>query len=434
MMDAAAKSQQVHEELIVSSDPTRHVCSFHTCPHLQVNGDGTLVCAVTGICHAQESVHNIFTAGRACTLDDNGVPSSRSNDRCNRAASRGRRKNNPYTASRRSLVDAASLVEEVGYQTTVHCDDDGDSIATEKGSPMSVTSLTPGSLAPDIPVISPPLPSGLVTSSNGAPPNGAVFRSRRTSAIIPTNITTEASQARLSLMKQQACDMVDSLTGSARCAQTAQTARAMAASANVARAVNATLTSTDTQLTPTSFEAQFVEAGRRYVSRRFTEGRTPLLNDLHDICIQLRQQAVHRSARADAHEAARLRSVRYSRIRDATAQLAVCLWVIVLHSDYMQESRRTGDNFRPFAASVVFGMRNGIKLQNGIEIVPPCELIANALPEARSQHCDRKAQINHLSAHRGSYTFHRCISTIPLESATKVFEPAIRMAKTIRTL
>ena len=260
------------------------------------------------------------------------------------------------------------------------------------------------------------------------------MRNRRTSAIISTNIVAESSTERLNTMKHQACDIVDSLTGSARRAQTAQTARALAASATVARVVNASLTSTEPRLEPTSFEAQFVEAGRRYVSKRLTEGLPPSLNDLHNICLQLRQQSAQRVAKACAHEAARKRSVRYSRIREATAQLAVCLWVIVLHSDYMQECRRTGDNFRPFAASVVFGMRNGVKLENGIEIVPPCALIADALPEARSQHCDRKAQVNHLSAHRGSYTFHRCISTIPLERAAETFAPAIRIAKTIRGL
>jgi hypothetical protein len=235
-------------------------------------------------------------------------------------------------------------------------------------------------------------------------------------------------------MKAQACEIVDSLTGSTRRAQTAQATRALAASASVARAVNATLSSSDRPLDPASFQAQFVEAGRRYVSKRITEGRPPLLNDLHNLCIQLRQQSAQRITKACAHEAARKQSDRYSRIREATAQLAVCLWVIVLNSSYMQECRRTGDNFRPFAASVVFGMRDGVTLSNGLEIVPPCSLIANALPEARSQHCERRAQVNHLSAHRGFYTFHRCISTIPLEHAAETFAPAIRMAKTIRSL
>ena len=91
-------------------DPSKHICTPHTCPFLVHNSDQTLVCSISGICHGQKSYNDAITSGRSTRLDDNGCQIGRGTGR-----DRIRRRRNVAGDSKRAMLAAQSLEDEVGY-------------------------------------------------------------------------------------------------------------------------------------------------------------------------------------------------------------------------------------------------------------------------------------------------------------------------------
>jgi len=122
----------------------------------------------------------------------------------------------------------------------------------------------------------------------------------------------------------------------------------------------------------------------------------------------------------------------YRSLREHISRLAVCLWKCAVTSPYMSTEKRASDNFRPFVAGVFFSIKRGVKLKNGVVIIPRCLAIASALPQTRvtSRH-SIKHQL-HLSAHRGVCTLHKCIRSVcGDDEPTVFFGDAIHLARVL---
>ena len=396
IMESARKTQKASERSLLSADPSVHVCSEHTCPHLEINQDKTLVCSVTGACYNQIAVHDRFTAGHVTLYDENNVRVGKHSA----GKERFRRKRNAVGDSRRAMLSAKSVPDEVGY--------DEQSPSTPRNGWVA------GSLR-----------SGVSTPS---PTNDKA----------PMEYPTPKKQCKLQdgsmnpverirLLTESARDIVDSLTASNRRMETVRRAPSSnAASEKHSVLHQPSVNSNAIQRTPTQAvdsKQLFLEQARKYMLRQTLQSCPPRMDDLHNIAINIRVGLAKQRAREEAHSFARTRSIRYIRIRDAAAHLAVSLWILLLRSPHMQSTRRTGDSFRPFAAGVFFNMRQGVRLPGNIEIIPKCPTIADALPEVRSQHREKHSHTNHLAAHRGANTLHSCIRSIDMSRARQAFEP-----------
>ena len=229
-------------------------------------------------------------------------------------------------------------------------------------------------------------------------------------------------------LSKMASDILDSLTGASRRPDLCR----LPIAANAASSSAASITSIVTSCSQP--ETLFQEHGRKFMMRQTLDDHPPDLNNLHDIAINVRTLITRQDERQHAHTLARTQNLHFRRIREAAARVATTLWLVLLGSKYMNTSRRTGDSFRPFASSVFMAMRSGIRLDNGVELVPVCKVIGDALPEVRSQHRERQSHANHLSAHRGACTLHNSLASIPLDEAEEVFAPVIEAAAELRAL
>ena len=410
MMSNATHQSTIREELLVSDDPNKHVCSAHTCPYLRRNVDDTLVCTVTGYCYGQHGVWDATTAGRTTRTDENGVTV-------------GKRSRTPRLKRRRPSVGdaqkakqlAVTLEDEVGYRT-----------------PTRPSDVQVPTTPDDRHAAVPSLPSASSSSSASSASSASVANStkRPSRPNGPVSYTT----AHLEQLRETAAEILDSLTASTRRMQVERVGGAPR-TPNLALDHPANDGGSDVQSDEHESHSLFLEHGRRYLTKQTLEGLSPTLDDLHNIALQIHNSIEERRKRRLAHDAARAHTLRYIRIRDAASQLAVALWVALLRSPYMEHCRRTGDSFKPFVSTVFMNMRNGVFLKSlGVQIVPTCTTISNALPEVRSQHTERRSHSNHLSAHRGAYTLHHGLSSVPGDEAEALFEPARRISETIQAL
>jgi len=229
-------------------------------------------------------------------------------------------------------------------------------------------------------------------------------------------------------LSKLAAEILDSLTGASRRPDLCR----LPIAANAASSSAASITSIVNSCSQP--QTLFQEHGRKFMMRQTLDDHPPDLNNLHDIAINVRALITRQDERQQAHTLARTQSQQFREIRQAAARVATTLWLVLLGSKYMSTARRTGDSFRPFASSVFMAMRSGIRLDHGVELVPICKIIGDALPEVRSQHRERQSHANHLSAHRGACTLHNCLASIPLAVADDVFAPVIEAASELRRL
>lgn len=379
LMEAASASSSIDTQKLLSDDPLQHVCSSHTCPYLTCNGDGTLVCLITGQCHQQTTKSDAITAGRINPLDANGVARSRLPVR------RKRKRINQHQAEEASrsctLHSTSHDVEEQGYAELP---------AKRKKSKKKLAS--------------------------GGKTDGRTVLVKRSIGSVET-----MTMDRISSLRSIACGIVDSLTGSAR-------------RTHVSRSTGSIDASVRTGMNR-SFRDLYLEAGHKYINRMQLEGLLPTVDHLHNLALNLKATMDTQKKRVEAHAVAMSRSFEYIRTRDLAANLAVTLWICALNTTYMRKDRKTQDSFKPFASAVFFSMRRGVRIAGStVEIVPRCALIANALPEVRSQHSGRQSHTHHLAAHRGTSTLHLSIGSVPEDTQAVFFAPAITVAAQLASI
>jgi len=296
--------------------------------------------------------------------------------------------------SHAAMLAAATLVDEVGYGK----DNDGTNAS------INVKNNASASNAPSFKKTTP--------------------LSRQSSKDDPRSKTMDE----VATLSKSAAEILDSLTGASRRPDLCR----LPIAANAASSSAASITSIVHSCSQP--QTLFQEHGRKFMMRQTLDDHPPDLNNLHDIAIKVRALITRQDERQQAHALARTQTRQFREIREAAARVVTTLWLVLLGSKYMSTSRRTGDSFRPFASSVFMAMRSGIRLDSGVELVPACKVIGDALPEVRSQHRERQSHANHLSAHRGACTLHNSLASIPLGLGDEVFSSVIEAASVLRRL
>jgi hypothetical protein len=386
MMRQARERQSQEIAWATSEDRSTHVCMGSSCPFAESNSDGDIVCRISGAVLSRCIVDNPFDRMTAHNCDDDGVSYRRKGDK-----SIHRRIDNA-AASRAAHRCAETLKDEVGEAS-------------------SERSLLWGSST---------IAAAAVVPNSVQKPNSSKYAKmtpiRKCRQQLPRKITLAQ------VMHQQAIEVIESLTSNMRRKQTLKSICVPATSASSIRPCQ-DCSETDV----------FLATATKYVRRCRLDGRPIRLNEIHNIELNVKLAMQLHAKQSNAHKSAVEKTKNYIRLRDLAAQLSVTLWVCLIHNSNSKTRRKPGDGFRPFAAGVFFSFRRGFTLKDGTVLIPKCDALAQALPIVRSEHTDRKSHANHLSAHRGVRTLHRCICNMSDGEAQTVFGPAIKAAKSMRS-
>ena len=127
--------------------------------------------------------------------------------------------------------------------------------------------------------------------------------------------------------------------------------------------------------------------------------------------------------------------------KSRVVSLVIAVWKAACATTYLtSEARRGADSFRPFCSGVLYGLKRGIRMKNGLVIVPCIERLGNQLPTLRSTNSSKDAKRLQASSHRGLCTLHRSISSFETYTDTDeyydhmrvLFEDAARVAEQLR--
>lgn len=358
-------------ENALSTDPLKHACTGCDCPYVDFSDQNALTCTVTGRVVGQWLQEDPYVNNVSKTYDEDGVAYKKGGKRNNQT------KVSMELASKRAHITAATMVDDVGFET-------------DETKEREICSDQDSFLNLDL--------------SNA-------------------NATTKRSSRRATSVEallKQASEVVDSLTSGKR-------------KTNVPQIGSRTFkTKKVHEDSLTDKEHLFQNAAKVYLHRLQLDSKALSIHTLHDIQLNINWSLVNKSNRFKAHEDAVARSRRYIEIRDLAAQLAVSLWLCVAHNKRVTMRRKVGDGFKSFASGVFFSMRRGVKLDNDVMIIPKCNHLADALPDIRSEHEDKRALENHLAAHKGIRTFHRFINDLKTSEVVANFKPAARSAQMLQ--
>ena len=93
------------------------------------------------------------------------------------------------------------------------------------------------------------------------------------------------------------------------------------------------------------------------------------------------------------------------------ASLVVSIWGALCLTPYFL-NHQTGDSFRPFVAGCLYGLKRGVKMKDGREVLPIAPELTDRLPTLRSQEVSQAARQLQASSHRGLCSVHRALSSI----------------------
>lgn len=175
-------------------------------------------------------------------------------------------------------------------------------------------------------------------------------------------------------------------------------------------------------------EVLFPAVLKKYLKEMRASGRLPQMDDVHNISLQVDKVIAEERAKAH-HKSDRVRQPGF---REAAARLAVTLWSGACRTPHMQETKRGTDAFRPFCAGVFYAFKRGLTLPDGGVLVPRVDAFTNALPSPRAIAADPAIKSLHASSHRGLKAIHRCINSVSAPEALKLFDEAVRAAKSVR--
>lgn len=183
--------------------------------------------------------------------------------------------------------------------------------------------------------------------------------------------------------------------------------------------------STNSKLTDSNF--LFDTALRKYIKESSESGRTPLMDDIHNISLMV-QSIVEREKRKQKDcttvSIAKFKTVHF---REVLSRLAVSLWRGACHTPYMGKTRRGGDSFRPFCVGVFYSLKRGLTLSDGTVLVPAFSQFQNVFPTAKDISSNQATKTLHASSHRGLCSIHRCIASIDIKRQHVVFASALRL-------
>jgi len=179
-------------------------------------------------------------------------------------------------------------------------------------------------------------------------------------------------------------------------------------------------------------------AMRRYVRGCASGSERFCLEGVHNVLIAANEFVrKQRAAAADAADAAARprRGAAFSgQVRKAVSELIVTLWRAASATPHMNAGKKGTDSFRPFAAGILYSLKRGLHLKNGLCIVPAIEALSSHLPALRSSQSTPASRQLQSSSHRGICGFHRSISSLEsvpdeeAEPARRLFSDAARQA------
>ena len=154
---------------------------------------------------------------------------------------------------------------------------------------------------------------------------------------------------------------------------------------------------------------------KRYVSRCKHQNEQVTLSGVHDVAIAanvfVKSRILESNAARSSSCAPPARIEICGQIVEMCARLIFSLWSVLCATPFFVECQ-SGDSFRPFASGVMYGMKRGIRMRNGMCLVPSIDALVAQLPELRSTTATTAAKQLQASSHRGLCSVHRAISSI----------------------
>lgn len=176
-------------------------------------------------------------------------------------------------------------------------------------------------------------------------------------------------------------------------------------------------------------ELLFEASLRKYLKETLSQGGVPSIDDVHNISLAVERVIAEEKQKREASAIARGDMVSSVRFRERSARLVVSLWTGACQTPYLKNAKRGADSFRPFCAGALYAFKRGLALSDGTVLVPRNDAFANALPSARDIAADPASKSLHASSHRGLCTIHRCIASVDLSTARRLFDDAIRSSR-----
>ncbi len=152
---------------------------------------------------------------------------------------------------------------------------------------------------------------------------------------------------------------------------------------------------------------------RRYVNSCADGTQRLNLSVLHDVCVHANAfVATKLRESAESNKARKLGAAQQGPVRSLLARLSASLWLAISRTPHMIGLRRGGDSFRPFVAGVLYSMKRGLYLDDGVCLIPELPTLAAHLPALRGAQTTDTAKQLHSQSHRGIASIHRSISSI----------------------
>lgn len=184
---------------------------------------------------------------------------------------------------------------------------------------------------------------------------------------------------------------------------------------------------------------------RKYVSCCNSKGIAPDLNSIHDAAmhanayVRIRRDAKEKEEREKATRVTGSGVCFSGRVQGLCCSLVVALWRACCLTPYFKDDKKSTDSFRPFVSGVLYALKRGFSIRGGLEVVPSLPELASLLPTLRTQGLTPIARQLQASSHRGLCSLHRSVSSIlemgeeDLEEIGRAFEIAAQAARALES-
>jgi hypothetical protein len=390
-------SRQGRPLLLPIGDGDYHLCFGKSCRHVEMDRDRELVCTISGL-----------VVGRDCKLGEDSSWTGRSTASANPDDAAG----TPIGgwARRRDMFAASSRAYEMARQMDVATN------ATDLGSSEL-----------DAPTFA-SRPVGRSSSKRGAlcvdevgedDLHIASEAAKRQRCALKRETPSRGARAKLEL---EAAAVISRLMSAPGEVDSPAPAPEPAPAAPPAPLVDARL--------------QNVEFVRRLALRRYVkqceQGDAILsLDGVHNVCVaanefvRKQRRGAEEAAQSQSQSRAKAQAKAQTRKRQRTSKvsnsgqvhallgkLVVSLWQAACLTPHMTQSRRGSDSFRPFAAGVLYQLKRGLYLNNGVCVIPRIDELAEQLPALRCPNASTTAKQLQSSSHRGICSLHKSISSM----------------------
>ena len=184
---------------------------------------------------------------------------------------------------------------------------------------------------------------------------------------------------------------------------------------------------------------------KKYIKRCKEEGAQVCIDGVHNVFVWanafVREQRSRGSSSASESPAPpRNRVARSGQVINMLAELVVVLWNASSKTPHMTNGRKGGDSFRPFAAGVLYQLKRGLLMNDGLCIIPCLPVLSDMLPALRCPQASTAAKQLQSSSHRGICSLHKSISSVgdlsgrSLESVRAAFASAANVAAMLQTV